>query len=215
MRHAVLAASAVAFALLAPAENVTGTVKFEGAPPTMKTYDNEVKTDPVCAAHKRDKPLANEALVLGEGQTMANVLVEISAGLPAKDYPAPAEPVVMTQEGCQYTPHVVVVQVGQPLKVLNPDGTMHNVNGTPKVNAPFNFGMPKDVKEKTFTFDKPEPLFPVACSVHPWMRAYCTVVSNPYYSVTSADGKFTIRISRRETTKCAPRTSAWARRPPR
>lgn len=172
------------------AGSVTGTVKFEGTPPTMKPID--AKADPVCAAHKRDTPLVNEALVLGEGQTMANVLVEVVSGLPQASYPAPAEPAILTQEGCQYKPHILAVQVGQTVKVLNPDGTMHNVNGSPKVNTPFNFGMPRDLKEKDIVFDKAEPMFPLNCSVHPWMRAYCAVLTHPYFKVTGADGKFTI-----------------------
>ena len=172
------------------AGSITGTVKFEGTAPTMKPIDP--KADPVCAAHKRDTPLANEALVLGEGQTMANVLVEVISGLPQKDYPAPAEPATLTQEGCQYKPHVLAVMKGQTVKVLNPDGTMHNVNGTPKVNTPFNFGMPRDLKEKDIVFDKVEPMFPLNCSVHPWMRGYCAVMAHPFFVVTGADGKFTI-----------------------
>jgi len=184
---ALLALSLVVPAL---AGSVTGTVKFEGTAPTMKPID--VSADPVCSAHKRDVPLQNEALVLGEGQTMANILVEISAGLPEKTYPAPTTPATLTQEGCQYTPHILAVQVGQPIKVLNPDGTLHNVNGAPKVNTPFNFGMPRDLKEKEIVFDKAEPMFPLNCSVHPWMRAYCAVLPHPFFAVTGKDGKFTI-----------------------
>lgn len=190
MRSAVLLLAALCAALPVFAGSVSGTIKFEGTPPQMKPIDPN--GDPVCAAHKRDKPMVNEALVLGEGQTMANVLVEVISGLPQKDYPAPKEPVTLTQEGCQYKPHVLAVMVGQPVKVLNPDGTMHNVNGTPKANAPFNFGMPKDLKEKTITFDKPEGLFPLNCSVHPWMRGYCAVLANPFFAVSGPDGKFTI-----------------------
>ena len=172
------------------AGSVTGTVKFEGTPPPMKAID--VAADPVCNAHKRAQPLQNEALVLGEGQVMANVLVEVSGGLPEKTYPAPTAPAILTQEGCQYAPHVLAVQVGQTVKVLNPDGTLHNVNGTPKVNTPFNFGMPRDLKEKDIVFDKPEGLFSLNCSVHPWMRSYCAVIAHPFFSVTGKDGKFTI-----------------------
>jgi len=172
------------------AGSVTGIVKFEGTPPPMKAID--VAADPVCSAHKRSQPLQNEALVLGEGQVMANVLVEVSGGLPEKTYPAPTEPAILTQEGCQYSPHVLAVQVGQTVKVLNPDGTLHNVNGAPKVNTPFNFGMPRDLKEKDIVFDKPEAMFSLNCSVHPWMRAYCVVIPHPYFAVTGKDGKFSI-----------------------
>jgi hypothetical protein len=35
-------------------------------------------------------------------------------------------------------------------------------------------------------------MFPVTCSVHPWMRAWIAVSSNPYFAVTGADGAFAL-----------------------
>ena len=35
-------------------------------------------------------------------------------------------------------------------------------------------------------------MFQVKCDVHPWMSAYIGVFTHPFFSVTSADGKFTI-----------------------
>ena len=41
---------------------------------------------------------------------IANVLVYVKEGLPeGKEYPPPAEPVVVDQVGCRYTPHVVAL----------------------------------------------------------------------------------------------------------
>ena len=37
-----------------------------------------------------------------------------------------------------------------------------------------------------------ETLFPVTCSVHPWMRAYIAVSPHPFFAVTGADGSFSI-----------------------
>ena len=99
---------------------------------------------------------------------------------------------VLDQNGCQYQPHAQGIMVGQPYKILNSDGILHNVHSLPKVNAQFNKPMPPTLKETTTTFAKPEPIFKIKCDVHPWMSAYIGVFTHPFYSVTSADGKFTI-----------------------
>jgi len=169
---------------------VVGTVKFEGPAPTMKPIG--MGADPVCHHHNQDDPVKNEALVLGEGQTMGNIFVEVTGGRPEKEHPVPEEPAVLTQKGCVYSPHVFVVRAGQPLKVLNPDETLHNVNGMPEKNPKFNKGMPKTLKEITIELPNPEPMFTIKCDVHPWMRSYCAVLDHPYYDVTEKDGKYRI-----------------------
>lgn len=186
-----LCAAALLSAGAASAGTITGTIKFEGEAPKMRPID--MAADPIChAKHDGEEPV-NEALVLGEGQTMGNIFVHITSGLPAgQTYPAPAEPAVLKQEGCIYTPHVLVIRLGQPLKVLNPDGTMHNVNGMPEKNKAFNRGMPKNLQEIEVTLDKAEGMFPIKCDVHPWMRSYAAVVDNPYFDVTEKDGKYKI-----------------------
>lgn len=188
---AALATGVVLVTVSAYAGTVTGTIKWEGPVPPMKPYD--LSADPHCAAMHKDKPIINEALVLGENKTIANIIVTVTKGLPeGKTYPVPSEPVVLTQKGCQYSPHVFVVRVGQTLKILNPDGVMHNVDGLPRLNRPFNRAMPGPVKEIEVKFTKPEPGFPIKCDVHPWMRAYCAVVDNPFFDVTGKDGVFKI-----------------------
>ena len=42
-------------------------------------------------------------------------------------------------------------------------------------------------------FDKPELGVKLACSVHPWMVAYVSVLENPFFAVTDKDGKFVIK----------------------
>ncbi|MBI2422336.1 MAG: hypothetical protein HYV27_05855 [Candidatus Hydrogenedentes bacterium] len=176
---------------LAHAGAITGKIVFEGEAPPMKPVNTE-GADPVCAAMHKDEPLLNEVLVLGEGQTMANVFVHVTGGLAAKDYPMPAEAFPVTQKGCRYDPHVFAVRTGQTVKILNPDGTLHNVNGMPEKNPPFNKGMPKNVTEMDVVFTIPEMMFPMRCDVHPWMRAYCAVMDHPFYTITQKDGIFKI-----------------------
>ena len=171
------------------AANLSGAVTFSGSAPRFKAI--KMDADPICLT-KHTEPIYPETLVLGDGNTMGNVLIQIKSGLAKQAYPAPAEPVVLDQEGCQYTPHVAGVMVGQTLKILNPDGTLHNVHALSKVNPEFNLAMPKFRTETTKTFDKAESVFPFKCDVHPWMTAWVAVLDHPFFAVTGKDGKFTI-----------------------
>jgi len=172
------------------ASTITGTITFDGKPPALKPI--AMDADPVCAK-KHTTPAPSEALVLGSGNTMGNVLVWVSKGLPAgKTWPVPPTPVTLDQNGCQYKPHVMGIMVGQTYKILNSDGILHNIHTLPKVNASFNKGMPGTLKEATTVFSKPEAVFTIKCDVHPWMQAYMAVFTHPFFSVTGTDGKFTI-----------------------
>ena len=150
-----------------------------------------MEADPGCAK-KHSTPPESEFLVLGEGNTMGNVYVNVSGGLPGGSYPPPAEPAVLDQEGCKYVPHVLGVMQNQKIKVLNSDGLLHNVHSLPKVNASFNRAMPANVKEAEYSFDKTEAPFKIKCDVHPWMGAWVAVLPHPYFAVTGKDGKFSI-----------------------
>ena len=186
---AVVAVSMYPGVVLA-ASSVSGTVTFAGKTPTLRPL--AMDAEPVCAK-KHSGPVPNELLVLGNGNTMGNIMVFVSKGLPAgKTWPASKNPVVLDQNGCIYKPHVMGIMVGQPYKILNSDGLAHNVHTLPKVNKSFNRSMPGTLKEVTTTFDKAEPIFQVKCDVHPWMSAYIGVFEHPFYSVTSTDGKYTI-----------------------
>ncbi len=171
------------------ASTITGTVSYEGDVPSFKPI--KMDADPICLT-KHAEPVYPESLVLGDGNTMGNVFVYVKGGLGKKDYPVPAEAAVLDQAGCQYTPHVLGLLVGQTLKILNPDGTLHNVHALAKDNAEFNLAMPKFRTETTKVFDKPEMMINFKCDVHPWMGAYVAVMPHPYFNVTQKDGKFSI-----------------------
>ena len=176
-------------AAAAGAGTITGTVVYEGKVPNLKPL--AVAAEPICA--KKHATVPNEALVLGPNNAMANIMVRVVSGLPAgKTWPAPTQPVVMAQDGCQYKPHVMGIMVGQPFKVLNDDGVLHNVHALPNVNRPFNMAMPPTRKEAQESFAKEEGMFTIKCDVHPWMQAYIGVFNNPFFAVTKEDGKFTI-----------------------
>jgi plastocyanin len=170
--------------------SITGTVVFDGKAPAMRPL--AMDAEPICAK-KHPKPALAEALVLGSGNTMGNVMVHVTKGVAGgKAFPVPKEPVTLDQNGCVYKPHVMGIRVGQTYRILNSDGVLHNIHTLPKVNKTFNKGMPATMKETTTTFDKPEPMFQIKCDVHPWMISYIGVFNHPFFSVTGTDGKFTI-----------------------
>ena len=158
------------------ASTISGTIAFTGKPPALKPL--AMDADPACAK-KHTKPVPAEMLVLGSGNTMANVIVWVSKGLPAgKTFPVPKTPVTLDQNGCVYVPHAMGIMVGQAYRILNSDGILHNVHTLPKVNPSFNRAMPATSKEASTTFAKPEPIFQIKCDVHPWMSAYIGVFTH-------------------------------------
>lgn len=171
------------------AANVTGVITYDGEVPKFKEI--KMDADPVCLTH-HSGPVYPQMLTLGDNKTLGDVFVHISQGVPEKKYPVPEDAAVLDQKGCMYNPHILGIMVGQPLKVLNPDGTLHNVHAVTKENAEFNIAMPKFRKEITKVFDKPEFMLSMKCDVHPWMGAWITVLSHPFFDVTQDDGKYAI-----------------------
>jgi plastocyanin len=177
----------VAFA----ASTVTGTVTFDGKAPALKPIPMDA--DPACAK-KHSGPVPNEALVLGSGNTMGNIIVWVSKGLPAgKTYPAPTTPVVLDQNGCRYHPHVLGVMAGQSVQIKNDDPTTHNIHPTPKDNREWNESQPPSSPALEKNFAREEIMLPVKCNQHPWMKMYVNVVKSPFFAVTDKSGKYEIK----------------------
>jgi len=170
------------------AGDITGTITYTGKVPTLKPI--AMDADPVCKS-KHATPVPSEALVLGPGNTMANVMVRVKGPVQGS-YPVPATPVVIDQKGCQYHPHVLGIRVGQTLQLHNSDGLLHNVHALPKVNTPFNMAMPANRLTADSKFGKEEGMFLIKCDVHGWMTAYAGVFANPFFSVSGTDGKYKI-----------------------
>jgi len=168
------------------AGTISGTVTYTGTPPKMRPID--MSKEPSCAS-QHATPVMTENVVTGAGNTVQYVVIYISAG----DQPgaAPAQAVRYDQKGCQYVPHVAVMQTGQPLDIYNDDQTSHNIHPLAKVNPEWNKSQPPGTPPIHARYDKPE-LIAVQCNVHPWMHGYFAVLTTSHYAVSGADGKFSI-----------------------
>jgi len=166
--------------------SVAGRVNFTG-----EDTDAEISmdADPVCAG-LHSESVSTETIVANDGG-LANVFVYVKEGA-GGGHAVPAEPVVLDQVGCTYVPHVAGIQVGQKLVIRNSDSTLHNVHAMPEANDEFNQGQPFQNMELEKTFDIAEVMVRFKCDVHPWMGAYMGVVDNPFYTVSGADGSFSI-----------------------
>ena len=173
----------------ANAGTVTGKVTFAGTPPAPTPI--KLSSDPYC--QKANPGLATETEVVGKDGAVENVFIYVKDGLGNQTFPAPAEPVTLDQKGCHYTPHVLGIQVGQPLQIINSDDTLHNIHGLPKANKEFNQGQPIQGMKMTHTFSTKEVMIPFKCDVHGWMIAWIGVLDHPFYAVTTADGTFSLK----------------------
>jgi len=173
----------------ANAGTVTGKVTFAGTPPAPTPIKSS--SDPYC--QKANPGLATETEVVGKDGAVENVFVYVKDGLGNQTFPAPSEPVTLDQKGCHYTPHVMGIQVGQPLQIVNSDDTLHNVHGLPRANKEFNQGQPIQGMKMTHTFSTKEVMIPFKCDVHGWMNAWIGVLDHPFYAVTTADGTFSLK----------------------
>lgn len=166
--------------------SVTGHVTFTGTPPKMKPID--MAKEPSCAK-QHSTPLMNESVVTGPNNALGNVVVYVTAG----DQPggAATQAVRYDQKGCEYIPHIALLQVGQPLEIYNDDQTSHNIHPLAKVNPEWNKSQPPGSPPIKATYDKPE-FIPVKCNVHPWMHGYFAVLKTPHHALSGQDGSFTL-----------------------
>jgi len=193
MRKIIILSLSMAILILtpsiSPAATITGLITYDGEKPKLREI--KMAADPVCLT-KHGEAVYPQNIVLGENNELKYVFVHLSNGVAQKKYPIPTEPVVLDQKGCMYNPAVFGVMVGQKVKILNPDGTLHNVHALSKINPEFNIAMPKFRKETSKIFEKVEMNFKIKCDVHPWMITTGNVLNHPYYDVTKEDGRYTI-----------------------
>src|SRR5712692_8071625 len=144
--------------------SVSGTVKLDGTAPAQRKIN--MAAEPSCAA-QHPTPATEEEVVTGAGGALANVIVYVKDGLGDRAFEKPAGAVTIDQRGCIYGPHVVALQAGQPLAVINSDKTTHNIHPVPKLNREWNESQPPGTGKIEKTFGREEVTIPVKCNVHP------------------------------------------------
>lgn len=164
---------------------ISGIVRLRGV---LKPLRSEQPENATCGGKPVDRARLR-TVILGEGQTLANVYVAVKSGLGNRHFPTPTHPVILREVDCAYEPRVFGVLTRQALKVRNEDDTMHYVD----VDTGFGKGQATKGDEETFQFVKPEVGKIIRCDVHPWMIGWVHVSDHPFFAVTGIDGEYSIK----------------------
>jgi plastocyanin len=160
-------------------------VKLTGTPPEMALTKRQA--DPFCAK----TPMKEEEVVVGAGGGLKNVIVRLTSGV-SGHYEAPAAPATVDQRACMYRPRAQGIVLGQPVKIVNSDQTLHNIHGYKGASTLFNQAEVPGLPPMTKQFTDADQIIKLKCDVHPWMTAYVLVSSHPFFAVTGDDGSFKI-----------------------
>jgi len=179
-------------ASVAQAADIIGTITLKGAPPPEIPYTPLVN-DPSFQAHYENEPTpTTQFFVVGPNHGLGGVIVYLQN---VNQSTGPSQPAaVLDQKWGLYHPQIMAIQTGQTLLVKNSDTCMYDVDvrptmpGNPASNQSQQAGSPP----LSFTFPEPEMFITFKCDIDPWMFAWVSVMSSPYYDISSKEGKFVI-----------------------
>jgi hypothetical protein len=179
-----------AFDMSTATATVSGKITFEGTPPAPQRI--QMNADPYCAQNATPETSTSEEVRVSDGG-LENVIIYVR-NAPAGSFAAPAQPVVLDQKGCHYTPHVFTLMAGQPLQVRNSDMTLHNVHVWAMTNTPVNIGQAVQGMTNNIALDKAEMPVPIRCDVHRWMNSFAGVFTHPFHTVSGAGGAYSLKL---------------------
>ncbi|MFO0868225.1 MAG: hypothetical protein U0935_04700 [Pirellulales bacterium] len=175
---------------------LAGTFKISGDKPAPVPLTID-KDQEVCAPGGRQ--VFNEEVVIGSNGGIRNVVIFVSQKLPDDEpwthpdaKPGKTDEVLFDQKECVFLSHVLALQSTQPIRIKNSDPVGHNTSLKPKKNPAYDQTIPSNssgIYQPKAEEDQP---FPVACAIHPWMKAFMITRRNSYFAVTGEDGSFTI-----------------------
>ena len=163
--------------------SIEGKVVYNGPAETRKIIPN--KDVEVCGGI-REEALIEVSSDKGV-QNAAVYLVDVAKG---KGWLPAAKPPELDNVKCEFVPHVQVMRAGT-LDVVNKDPVLHNTHGYYGNRTAFNMAQPNQGQSIPAELTRAGTVR-VDCDAHGWMEAWVYVVDNPYYSLTDADGKFSI-----------------------
>jgi len=170
---------------------IVGLVKFNGTklspPATRPSIDRN------CAELYRGREsLLFETWVWGANDTVQNVLIHVSDGLPAIDWVIPIETTIIKMGSCRIEPHIATTRFGQLIEFRNEVGARHALVVNPKKSPNFEKELVGAYSAFRWVPNQPEVGIPIRSDNNDWMSGYIHVIDHPFFSVTGQQGSFEI-----------------------
>ncbi|MGE3978508.1 MAG: carboxypeptidase-like regulatory domain-containing protein [Nitrospira sp.] len=194
---------------------IEGTVMLDGPVPEPKGFNLITFPDPAyCGriSNGRGWRLLHDFVVGPQGGLRnAIVLLEgVEAGKPFEV----SVPLIEARD-CIFQPFMTIVRNGHAVEVINMDPVMHDIQGyetSPEAGARVLFNSPLVMNHQhrrgdihathnhapgaslvgPIYLNKGRRTFYMQCGFHAYMESWAMAVNNPYYSLTDAEGKFSI-----------------------
>ena len=174
----------------AGAGSITGEVRYEGDPPAPTVFS--MAQDAFCIAVHSSETIPSKRLVVNNNGMLRWAFIYIREAITGSLPVGEPEPVTLDKAGCVYQPHVLGMQAGALIRIVNSDPTLHTVHLVATNNPSFNIALPQPGMNIERVFASPEVMIPVRCNVHPWTQAYIGVVPHAFFAVTGENGRFMI-----------------------
>lgn len=116
------------------------------------------------------------------------VWLEPQGALPT--FPPPQQHAEMAQVNLAFTPRVLPILVGTTVDFPNRDTVYHSIFSFSRQQR-LDIGLYPPGEQRTVTFDKPG-LVKLFCNIHDHMFGAILVLPTPYFTISTADGSFTI-----------------------
>lgn len=166
---------------------ITGVVAIDGAIPDVPRLEINHDNDACGTSH------ASPRLECGSAGGMKFAVVYLEDIKEGAKLDVPVKPIAITQRGCAYLPHVVVVPVGASIAVQNEDrNVLHNVHLLLGDTTIWNQAQPMFEQINTRALQRPGVMHLRCDAGHIWMSGYVWVTEHPYYAITDGDGNFTL-----------------------
>jgi plastocyanin len=166
---------------------VTGVVVYRGTVPAMSIADAAGVRRPLLTVDRRTRGL-RDAVVWLTRQDDSEPIAELAVAPPGE------EPAVIDQKDYEFTPRVMAIREGRPVKFTNSDPANHNVRSVAvEPKNQFNV-LTGAAGQHIHHFQAPRATRPIrlGCDIHGWMRAWIYVFKHERFAVTDRKGKFQI-----------------------
>lgn len=194
---------------------IEGTVTLDGPVPEPKGFNLITFPDPAyCGriSNGRGWRLLHD-FVVGPQGGLRNAIVLLEGIETGKPFEV-SVPLIEARD-CMFQPFMTIVRNGHAVEVINMDPVMHDIQGyetSPEAGARVLFNSPLVMNYQhrrgdihathnhapgaslvgPIYLNKGRRTFYMQCGFHAYMESWAMAVNNPYYSLTDAEGKFSI-----------------------